>query len=356
MSGGGGEPEALTTLDTEQGEQNHGWPFIIPGREAVVFVIGTGAPLTTGQLAVLDLDTGDVTRLGLGGVSPHYVSTGHLVYAAEDGSVRAVPFDATSLEVTGNPVPLVESVMVKVTGAADFSISDNGRLVYALGAGGAGFTLTSRLVVTGRDGAGTPLAEIAGYAWYPRFSPDGTRVAFAVSQNPGAGADANLWVLDIERGTRTILTSEGSNRFFPVWSPDGLQLAFAEGFGSTNRVLLTSADGSGEPETLLDRNLPQFPTSWVGDGNVMTIMTVDPDTARDLYVLSLDGDLAPELFLATPFSGTCGALFSRRTLGGLCLRRNGPGRGVCAAVSGSRRPSDHLYGGWRRDGLGSGRL
>ena len=301
VPGGGGEPEALTTLDTEQGEVNHLWPFIIPGRDVVVFVIGTGAPLTTGQLAVLDLDTSEVRPLGLAGVSPHYVSTGHLVYAAEDGSVRAVPFDATSLEVTGNPVPLVEGVVVKGSGAADFSISDNGRLVYALGAGGAGLNLTSRLVVTGQDGAGTPLADIAGYAWYPRFSPDGTRVAFAVSQTPGGGGAADLWVLDIERGTRTRLTSEGNNRFYPVWSPDGSQLAFADGAGGTNRVLLTSADGSGEPETLLDRNERQFPTSWVADGNVMTLYTDNPDTARDLNVLAMDGDLTPELFLATPF-------------------------------------------------------
>ena len=301
VSEGEGEPEALTTLDTEQGESNHTWPFIISGREAVLFVIDTGAPLTTGQLAVIDLDTGEVRPLGLAGVSPHDVSTGHLVYAAEDGSVRAVPFDATSLEVTGNPVPLVEGVVVKGSGATNFSISDNGRLVYALGGGGAGFDLTSRLVVTGQDGAGTPLADIAGFAWYPRFSPDGTRVAFGVSQTPSAGTAADLWVLDIERGTRTRLTSEGNNRFFPVWSPDGSQLPFADGSGATNRVLLVSADGSGEPETLLDRNERQFPTSWAGDGNLMTLYTDNPDTARDLYVLALDGDLTPELFLATPF-------------------------------------------------------
>ena len=109
-----------------------------------------------------------------------------------------------------------------------------------------------------------------------------------------------MWVLDIERGTRTRLTSEGLNRFFPVWSPDGSQLAFADGAGVTNRVLLVSADGSGEPETLLDRNERQFPTSWVANGNVMSLHTEYPDTARDLYVLSLDGDLTPKAFLATP--------------------------------------------------------
>ena len=76
-----------------------------------------------------------MTRLGLAGVSPHYVSTGHLVYAAEDGSVRAVPFDAGSLEVTGNPVPLVEDVVIKASGAANFSVSDTGSLAYVPGRG-----------------------------------------------------------------------------------------------------------------------------------------------------------------------------------------------------------------------------
>ena len=112
VSCGGGEPDVLTTLDTEQGETSHRGPFIIPGRGAVLFVVVTGIALTTGQLAVLDLDTGQITPLGLAGVSPQYVSTGHLVYAAQDGSVRAVPFDAASLEVTGNPVPLLDGVMV----------------------------------------------------------------------------------------------------------------------------------------------------------------------------------------------------------------------------------------------------
>ena len=115
----------------------------------------TAAPLTTGQLAVLDLDTEEVTQLGLAGVSPHYVSTGHLVYAVEDGSVRAVPFDTASLTVTGNPVPLIEGVSVKQRGAANFSLSDNGRLVYALGAGGG--VIERSLVWVDRAGEETPI-------------------------------------------------------------------------------------------------------------------------------------------------------------------------------------------------------
>ena len=64
----GGEPEPLTTL--EAGETSHVWPSIIPGANAVLFVIGSEIPLLfNAQLAVLNLDTREVTRLGLAGTS-----------------------------------------------------------------------------------------------------------------------------------------------------------------------------------------------------------------------------------------------------------------------------------------------
>ena len=219
VSGEGGDAEVLTTPDTEEGEQSHAWPSIIPRGAAVVFVIATDlAPLNGGQLAVLDLDTGEVKRLGLVGVSPHYVSTGHLVYAVADGSMRAVTFDARSLDVTGTPVPLLERVVVKDSGAADFALSMTGTLFYVPDAGP---DLASRLVMVGRNGVvESPLDEVSGNAWYPRFSPDGSRVAFAIAASSGAGGGADLWVLDIDRNTQIRLTVgdtdtvADNNRFF----------------------------------------------------------------------------------------------------------------------------------------------
>ena len=298
IPGGGGEPEVLTTADADLSESHRG-PFIIPRREAVLFAIGSPPFVTGAELAVLELESGAVTRLGLAGVSPHYVSTGHVVYAAEDGSLRAVPFDAGTLSVTGSPVPLVASIPVKSTGAADFDISDNGRLVYVPTLTAAG--QTSRLVVVGRDGAGTTLADIEGLAYYPRFSPDGTRVAYAVAQAPGANTDADLWVLDVERGTRTRLTSGGSNRrFYPVWSPDGARLAYSESANNPNRVMVIAADGGGEPEILLDDDDRRFPMSWARDGSALALYRGGIGDSRDLEVLPLDSDSAPVPFLGTP--------------------------------------------------------
>ena len=245
VSGGGGEPEALTQLDTEQGEANHTWPFIIPGREAVVFVIGTGAPLTTGQLAVLDLATGEVTRLGLAGVSPHYVSTGHLVYAAEDGSVRAVPFDATSLDVTGTPVPVIE--------------------------------------------------PSAAYAT-PRLSPDGQWVAVTITSDDDRNAD--IWVIDAERGSRTRLTSAAEADRIPVWTPDGDRVTFASARdGTANSLYSIPSDGSGTAERLTEADSNQGPTSWSPDGS--TLAFYDVGGTRDIFTVTPGEE--PVRFLETSF-------------------------------------------------------
>ena len=176
VSGGGGEPENLTTLDADGGEVGHVWPAVIPGRGAVLFVTtmsrGRQAPLSNPQLAVLALDTGEVTRLGLAGVSPRYVATGHIVYGVMDGSLRVVPFDVDSLEVTGTPVPILEDVVVKTSGAASFAVSDQGTLVYASGTRGP---LGVRPVRWHADST----ADVGRDQQRPLWSPDSERITFA---------------------------------------------------------------------------------------------------------------------------------------------------------------------------------
>ena len=296
VSGGGGEPEMLTTLDTEHGETNHTWPFVIPGREAVVFVIGTGQPLATGQLAVLDLATDGVTRLGLAGVSPHYVSTGHLVYASADGSVRGVPFDANSFEVTGNPVPLIEGVSVATTGAADFSISDNGRLVYVVGTGGSGAARS--LVWVDRDGREEAIdAEPRDYRGL-RLAPDGNRAAVVVVDGDGS---QDVLVYDLVRDIPTRFTFDPARDDHPVWSPDGERVVFASARGGNLNLFWKAADGTGEAERLTTSEVDQFSSSWSPDGTALVIAERHPLTALDIAVLAMDDERASETLIATEF-------------------------------------------------------
>ncbi|MEE8147016.1 MAG: protein kinase, partial [Longimicrobiales bacterium] len=314
VSGGGGEPEVVTTVDAAEGEGRHMWPSIIPGREAVLFVIHGSGELSEGQLAVLDLQTDEVKRLGLVGWSPRYLSTGHLVYAVRDGSIRAVPFDDASLEVTGSPVPLVEGVRVKTLGAANFDVSDDGRLVYALGsATGVGVAPATNLVLVELDGTRSVLAEFDDFAISPRFSPDGLRVAYARSAEASIAGESDLWVLEPSRGAQTRVTFGGTNRYYPIWTPDGTRLVHADWTAAQTRLMSTAADGSGGSDTLLALGDRRFPTSWSADGRTLAYYVGPagtPTDTRDLWMLHVDGDTAtPEPFVETPFMER-GAIFS----------------------------------------------
>ena len=102
-------------------------------------------------MAVLDLKTGQRRTLIRSGSQAEYVETGHLIYT-DGGALWAVRFDLATLDVLGDPVPLIEQVLT--LGAADFTISRRGTLVYVPVSGG-----TSRsLVWVTRQGAEEPIA------------------------------------------------------------------------------------------------------------------------------------------------------------------------------------------------------
>ena len=299
VSGGGGEAEALTTPDAEQGGTSHVQPFVIPDHDAVVFVIGGdvgGQLLTEAQLAVLDLTTGDVAHLGLAGASPRYVSTGHLVYAVEDGSIRAVPFDAAAREVTGAPVPLVEGVVVKGSGAANFSISDNGRLIYVVGTRDA---RTERgLAWVDRQGV-EPIAVAQHPYLSLSVSPDGARAAVQFADETG---NTDVWVSELARGTLTRLTTHDAFDGNPLWSPDGRSIVFASDRNGEEELFRQAADGSGAAELLLSLDDPVsnlIPYGWSPDGATLLLQAMFRDTGRDLGMMSVDGPGAWEPLLQT---------------------------------------------------------
>ena len=111
----GGEPTVLTRPNRAGGEEDHLWPEILPGGQAVLFTItATIGGLDQAQVAVLDLRTGRQTVLIRGGSDARYVSSGHLVYAAA-GRLHAVAFDLARLAVVGTPVTVQPEVLMRGT-------------------------------------------------------------------------------------------------------------------------------------------------------------------------------------------------------------------------------------------------
>ncbi len=291
---GGGESAILTTPDAERGETGHAWPEVLPSGEAVLFTVVHGLGAENMELAVLDLTTMEQKVLLAGGSHAQYAATGHLVYDA-DGTLWAVPFDLDRLEVTGDPVPLLEGVMGDPTGVAQFSLSANGSLLYAVGDPGG--TASRTLLWVDRQGQEEPLAAPARAYQYLRLSPDGTRLALGAQDE-----ESDIWIWDLLRETLTRLTFYVGLDMDPVWTPDGARVVFSSFANGPFDLYWKAADGTGTVERLTESANLQFASSFSPDGKLLVFQENQPDTGNDLRVLSLAGDGGTETLLATEFS------------------------------------------------------
>ncbi len=296
----GGAQQPLTRL--EKGDVSHRWPEFLPGGKAVLFAASTNNTFwTSAQVAVHSVRTGERRNLIQEGTQPRYAPSGHLVYA-QGGNLMAVPFDPQRLTAMGEAVPMVEGVLQSpVTGAAQYSFSRTGSLVYVPG----GIqSAQSKLVWVTRNGTEQPLAAPARAYLDPRISPDGRRVAVAITEQ-----EAQLWLYDLSRETLTRFTFEGNSNGYPVWTPDGKRIAFASNKEGPQSLFWQLADGSGGLERLAASEDIQTPESWSPDGQLLAFHENNPTTQRDIWVLRMGDPSASsgqvrkaQPFLRTPFN------------------------------------------------------
>jgi serine/threonine-protein kinase len=291
VSAEGGTPQALLT-DLHPYEQAM-FPQLLPERRAILFTIiptRTNTPVLVAnapgaRVEALDLATGERRTVVRGGGRAQYVPTGHLIYAAGE-TLYAVAFDVDRLEIRGDPVAVVAQVAL-----SEFAVSDEGTLVYQSGiASGDGV-----LVWVDRQGREEPLEAPARPYIYPRLSPDGTRVALDVGGPP----DRDIWMWDLRRKTLERFTLDPAGNPVPAWSLDGRSLAFgSDRFGVTN-LFWQAADGSGEPERLLESERIQMPLTFAPDGRLLFSADV-AGRGRDVHALSMDGSGRIERILYGP--------------------------------------------------------
>ena len=196
--------------------------------------------------------------------------------------------DADTLEIRGEPRPLVEGVQVFGGGQALYEVSANGSLVYV--AAGVG---SRNPVWVGPSGAiepipgSTPQALIA-----PRISSDGTKLALT----DVGGIRSYVVVLDLDRGVRSQILSD-SQPSSAVWSPDGRRIAYTALGGD---VRTQAADGSGASELLLSDGRPWALADWSSDGEHLVLQAPQLDQGWDIWYLQLGSEAKPVPYLTTP--------------------------------------------------------
>src|ERR1700739_283348 len=180
----------------------------------------------------------------------------------------AMPFDLQRLALTGAAVPVVEGVLQSTSsGAAQYSFSATGSLVYVTGAVQA--MIQNRLVWVSRSGAEQPLPAPLREYGIPQLSPDGRRLAVGIAEQ--------VWLYDLSRDALSRFTFEGDLNSAPVWTPDGKRIAFSSNKEGPQNIFWQVADGSGGLERLTTSEYRQGPTSWSPDGQLLAFFGVNPN-------------------------------------------------------------------------------
>jgi serine/threonine-protein kinase len=285
VSSSGGTSQPVTTLDRKKGEVTHRWPQILPGNKAVLFTSWTGPGWDEKSIELVNLESGERHVVVPGGSTGRYVSAGYIVYA-HGGSLMAVPFDLSRLQVTGSgPLPLNVQINELGEGAA-YAVSDAGALCYLSG----DQQFERRLVWVDRTGNIEALrAPLRGYE-NVSISPDGK---FAVVQTNGPSVA--IWIYDFARTTLTPITLKGSSQA-ASWTQDGKYVVYRGTRSGFRNIYWKAFDGSGEEERLTTGEAVETPVSWMPDGRRLVFVANNPLAGSDAWVMPVDGDRKPTLF------------------------------------------------------------
>jgi len=111
----------------------------------------------------------------------------------------------------------------------------------------------------------------------PEISPDGRRVAYTVSQ-ADFQQDAfisQIWIADRTDGTAYQLTRGDKGASNPRWSPDGTRLAFTSARSGKNQIFVIRPDG-GEAQRLTDCESAVESFAWSPDGRMIAFTAAEP--------------------------------------------------------------------------------
>jgi serine/threonine protein kinase/Tol biopolymer transport system component len=289
----GGTVKSITTVDSAKQERTHRWPSCLPDGKHVLFTVGTvSSPdyYENANIDVVNIETGERKRVLEGASTAKYINSGHLFFS-RSGILYIVPFDADKLEVTGQPVPVVQGVYsATTTGITNYVVSDNGTLAFLPGP----IEGENRKIVKINMSGNVTILDSSSHPYIePSLSPDNKKIAIVIRD----GEDFDIWTFDIARSTLSKLTFGGINRT-PHWSPDGKTIAFMKRTkDGKNGIFSKPSDGSGDEVELYTESGRTYVNFWSRDGKFLMIDNLTTNAQSDLLVIPLSGDTKPWKYL-----------------------------------------------------------
>lgn len=176
-------------------------------------------------------------------------------------------------------------------GPDDYDVSKDGReLCFARNLDPVEATSTNAelFVVPLAGGEPTKISGSPGYDGAPRYSPDGTRIAFRAQLRAGYESDRwRLMVYDRKTGKTSNLT-EPFDRHVEgfAWSPDSRSLFFTASDNARDPIFVIDA-ASGSPKKLADGTFGDLQVA--GDGRTLVATQVSLSHPAEVVRLNADG-------------------------------------------------------------------
>ena len=295
VAAAGGLAEAATTLDASANETHHLYPSFLPdGRRYVYYVAGKQRGLYVGELGSRErtflFDPDPSLPPGAAATPGVYADSGHLLYV-RDRVLMARAFDAASLQFTGEPIKVADTVDYTPPGQAAFAAA-RGVLVYrprqhlALGS----------LVWIDREGEFSEIPASAAAFRQISIAPDGRTAAVERSDAQGV---SSVWTIDLEAGMTVRVPAEywsGS----PIWSRDGSALAYSIASDSPPNIVVRTDRGAAAERRLTRSASIQYAGGFTPDARTVLFRSFSSDTGWDLFTVATDGSSAPQRLLQTP--------------------------------------------------------
>ena len=267
------------------------WPSFLPdGRHYIFFQYLPDNQGGGGSIHLGALDSQQDTILVDSDYRAQYAS-GHLVFV-HGGNLMSQTFDEKKLKLIGNSVPIAEQVRGEIRGAAAFSLSSEGKLIFA-----GGQSATIDLAWYDRSGKKGDTID-SGTFQDAHISPDGKKVSAARAD---AGGHLEIYIYDLVRGTKSQFSFSQSRDDDPIWSPDGNTIVFDSARNGKIDLYTRPANGARQEELLYHDDLDKYPFNWSLDGKYIAYEAIS-NGHFDVWVMPMFGDRKPFAFLQEKYN------------------------------------------------------
>jgi serine/threonine protein kinase len=292
----GGVSSAVTKLDTLDKQTSHRFPSFLPDGKHFLFTtydnIAAGA---TGKIFASALDDSACKKIISVPSNPEFAG-GYLLYVLQNNLI-AQPFDPGKLEVTGDPIPIVEQLVFDPNrNRSCYSVSQNGVLVYQ-----SGSARPPQFVLVDRSGKIVSALKTGPAGYGAQLSKDGKRIVY--DSYDVASKNSDIWLYDIARGINTRVTFDPKVDIVPQLSPDGNRVVFSSTRQKTADLFAKDLNGMSSEELLYGSPRNEYATSWSPDGKSFLLSVTDNSSTKwDLLLLPLTGEKKPIPLAQTEFN------------------------------------------------------